>query len=137
MLDQYEKQEVQKMIDLDVKRAFDKRIGDTPTDDLQLVNKKYCDANVPEAGFFGLVNSDGTSGTPFPTGWTSTRTAQGRYQIDHNLGSTNYVVLLTIADNAFFFFNLFARNTNDFQVRMVDVTNTFQDAAFNFALFEA
>jgi len=43
----------------------------------------------------GFVNAAGTPGGVFPTGWTVTNLSTGRYQITHNLGSTNYVVLLT------------------------------------------
>lgn len=43
----------------------------------------------------GFVNAAGTPGGVFPTGWTVTNLSTGRYQIAHNLGTTNYVVLLT------------------------------------------
>jgi len=43
----------------------------------------------------GFVNAAGTAGGVFPTGWTVTNLSAGRYEITHNLGSTNYVVLLT------------------------------------------
>lgn len=43
----------------------------------------------------GFVNAAGTAGGVFPTGWTVTNLSAGRYEITHNLNSTNYVVLLT------------------------------------------
>lgn len=41
MLDQNDKNEIKKMIDLASKRDYSKRIGDTPTDALQLTPRKY------------------------------------------------------------------------------------------------
>lgn len=43
----------------------------------------------------GFVNAVGTPGGVFPTGWTVTNLSPGRYEITHNIGNTNYVVLLT------------------------------------------
>lgn len=39
-----DKREIERMIDLKTRGTFDKRIGDTPTDALQLVPKKYVDS---------------------------------------------------------------------------------------------
>lgn len=36
-----DKKEIEKLIDLITKNNFSKRIGDTPTDSLQLTNRKY------------------------------------------------------------------------------------------------
>lgn len=127
---------VDKMISDAVEKATSfstKKIGDTPTDAIQLVPKQYCDAN--SSGYIGMVNADGTAGTPFPTGWTSTQTATGRYQIDHNLGTTDYVVVATIAGNSFVLLTVFDRNTNDFQVRITNTAVVFADADFYFTLF--
>jgi len=43
----------------------------------------------------GFVNAPGTPGGVFPNGWTVVKLSTGRYEITHNLGSTNYVVLIT------------------------------------------
>lgn len=43
----------------------------------------------------GFVNAAGTAGGVFPPGWTVTNLSTGRYEITHNIGNTNYVVLLT------------------------------------------
>jgi len=45
--------------------------------------------------YTGLVNSDGTPGSPFPPGWTSSL-AGGVYTVTHNLGTTNYTVTATV-----------------------------------------
>ncbi len=132
MLNYDDKREINKMIDLATGKTFDKRIGDTPTDANQLVPKKYVDSL--SFGKTGLVTSAGATGSPFPTGWTATRTAQGRYQVTHNLNSTNYVVLVSLAGTSFYIMTVFARNLNDFQVRIVDTASAFQDSDFYFVL---
>lgn len=43
--------------------------------------------------YSGAVNSDGTAGTPFPTGWTSATPGTGNYTVTHNLSTTSYVVV--------------------------------------------
>lgn len=52
-----DKKEVQKMIDSSSKGEFDKRIGDTPTDDLQLVNRRYVNS-------YGTTANRPTNRTP-------------------------------------------------------------------------
>jgi hypothetical protein len=47
------------------------------------------------AGYYGIVNSDGTAGTIFPVGWTSTYLGTGEYQINHNLNTLNYIPMIT------------------------------------------
>lgn len=46
-MDDQTKQQVQQMIDQSLTGAFQKRIGDTPTDALQLTPKKYVDKKIP------------------------------------------------------------------------------------------
>ena len=41
MLEDQDKREIQKMIDLASRRDYSKRVGDTPNDALQLVPRKY------------------------------------------------------------------------------------------------
>ena len=41
MLEPQDKKEIQKMINLATRRSYDKRIGDTPNDALQLIPKKF------------------------------------------------------------------------------------------------
>lgn len=43
----------------------------------------------------GFVNSGGTTGTPFPSGWTVATPGAGRYTITHNLATTNYSVVVS------------------------------------------
>lgn len=41
MLQPEDKKEIAKMISTELSNSFSRRIGDTPTDNLQLVNRKY------------------------------------------------------------------------------------------------
>lgn len=85
--------DVQKLIDDSIaeamKLATDKRC-DTPTDALQVANKKYVDS---QKGFIGHVAASG-AGTILPTGWTS-GVASTTYTITHNLAKSDYVVFIT------------------------------------------
>ncbi len=44
-MDEQDKKDIKKMIKDSSKKNFDKRIGDTPTDNLQLVPRKYVNLN--------------------------------------------------------------------------------------------
>jgi len=85
----------------------------------------------------GYVNSNGTAGTPFPSGWSVALTATGRYTVTHNLGTTNYVVLAIAADAAAVkYCTIESRSTNSFIVRIANVTPALEDNAFMFVLFQ-
>ena len=55
MLDPEQKLEIQKMIDLATRGTFSKRIGDTPSDALQLTPKKYVNLYGSVAGRPGSI----------------------------------------------------------------------------------
>lgn len=90
-MDTETKKEIQAMIDAEMKFS-NRKVGDTPTDANQLVPKNYVDSKI----YAGFVNLDGSSGLPFPTGWTSANLSSGAYRITHNLGTTNYSVVATL-----------------------------------------
>lgn len=70
---------------------FQKKIGDTPTDAFQLVNKKYVDGKM----YIGYVQSTGVPITNFPSGWSVVHGSTGNYVITHNLNliQNSYIVL--------------------------------------------
>mgnify|MGYP001563015854 CR=1 FL=1 len=78
--------------------------------------------------FFGYVNSDGTTGTPFPKNWTSSRTALGTYSITHSFNTTAYIVLATCRSAAFRMPKINARNVNNFVIEIADNTNALADS---------
>lgn len=45
--------------------------------------------------YFGIVNSDGSKGPIFPTGWSIGNISGGAYNIAHNLNTTNYLVVVS------------------------------------------
>lgn len=81
--------QVKVLIQQEVAKQFSNKIvGDTPTDALQLVNKKYVDNKVLSA----YVNSNGVV-FYLPTGWSVNRSIPGTYIITHNLNTVNYAVV--------------------------------------------
>lgn len=86
--------EINHLIDIKIATNFDKKIGDTPTDALQLVNKRYVDDKIGGTVYAGHLVAGG-AGTFFPTGWTATNPSTGVYVVTHNLNTTSYAVSAT------------------------------------------
>lgn len=73
------KREIEKLIDLATRRSYDKRVGDTPNDALQLVPKKYVNLNglvanrpsssVASVGQFFLATNTGLPMWYTTAGW--------------------------------------------------------------------
>lgn len=60
MLDENDKKEVQKMIDFETRRSYEKRVGDTPNDSLQLTPKKYVELAATTINRPSSVKSQGS-----------------------------------------------------------------------------
>lgn len=110
-------------------------VGDTPTDANQLVPKKYVDGRIASivGTYGGKVNSNGTS-AGLPTGWSSTSTGTGQYQVTHNLGTTSYATSAMVQNGnqrTVFIADLSA-NTVEYWVR--DTSGVAQNNAINFLL---
>lgn len=82
----------------------------------------------------GVVASNGTAGTPFPSGWTSQATATGIYVITHNLGHSNYAVVAWAYSTAVRAVNLSNKGTTAFTVTVKDSGGTDTANAFEFIL---
>lgn len=85
--------EIQAYIDKAVQDALafsTPKYGDTPTDVLQLANKKYVDSHT----FAGAFSSTGTA-LNLPRGWTVTKNSTGNYTVTHNIGNASYSVVAT------------------------------------------
>lgn len=131
-----DKKLVENMIKTAVDKAVDfptRKRGDTPTDVTQLTPKGYVDNAV---GRFGIVLSDGTAGTPFPTGWTTTYVATGDYRVNHNLGTTKYAVLVSAASTLLGVFNVGTASGVYFEVLASDLSGVAHDAKFSFQLLK-
>lgn len=85
-------------------------------------------------GFPGTFDSAGNAGTPFPSGWSISKTGTGSYLITHNLGNTNYAVVAT----PFGFYNVVqvaSQGSNSFELYAVDrATGASANTAMNFVL---
>ena len=87
----------------------------------------------PVVPYAGVVNSDGTAGTPFPSGWSSTKNAGGDYTITHNLGTTSYSVVITAISGGDLC-KAATISSNTFRVFTFANGGTYTDTKFNFLL---
>lgn len=85
----------------------------------------------------GFVNASGApSVTVFPTGWTSVKLSLGRYQITHNLNTTDYVVLVTPLAGTTREFSVESQTSTTFITRFYDNTGvTLVDTDHSFLVF--
>lgn len=92
--------EIKAYIDQAIKEALafsTPKYGDTPTDVLQLANKKYVDGRVYVGAW---VDTGATVDAVFmPTGWSVVKNSTGNYTVTHNLNRTDYSV--AAMNNAF------------------------------------
>lgn len=90
--------------------------------------------------YFGLVGPSGVTGPPFPDGWSSTKNSAGDYTVTHNLGTTDYVVLLTnfeITGNVNGRVSLASRSGNSFDIHAYDSSDTKSDSYTMFVVIES
>lgn len=138
MIEPNDKKEIRKMFSLSSTREFNKRIGDTPTDNLQLVPKKYLVSYVSstiggiKATYAGSVNSGGTA-IALPAGWSSVKNSTGDYSVTHNLGITAYIAVACIGVGVRFL-AVSAQTSTRFDINTYDNTNTLADGPFQFTL---
>lgn len=133
-----EKEEIVQLIkDTGTAMFGSKQVGDTPVEANQLTPKKYVDSQ------FGKINSGYVSaagvGVILPSGWSSSKISTGLYEVTHNIGSANYVVVAT-ADTSGTTDNdrttcieVYAANT----FRVINMSSTFggvEDGPFFFIL---
>lgn len=108
---------------------------------------RYSDlTGVPVAKIYGgAVSDSGVALTPFPKGWSVSRSSTGLYNVTHNLNTTNYVVIANAMavtptnDIVFGVLQSAQILANSFQIWMVNYNSNFVgtafDSAFNFLLF--
>lgn len=133
-----QKEEIQKLIDDSLKETMlfsTTKYGDTPTDALQLANRKYVDSRT----YTGYINANGTAGF-LPNGWTSSKSATGTYVITHNFGNKNYTAQVTTEVSTDTSFNLtfpvvLAYTNNFFTINTIYIpTPTDRDMPFFFTV---
>lgn len=86
--------------------------------------------------YSGYVVSGGTAGAPFPSGWTVTSLGTGAYQVTHNLGTTNYIVVATplITSVVVRIVNIFNITSTAFDLEIFDASGTSQNIGVFFIL---
>jgi hypothetical protein len=129
---------IKKWIKEDIAQAVDfktRKVGDLPTDDNQLMPKKYLDTVL----YWGTVSTPNI----LPTGWTATYSPTGTCTITHNLNltSTDYTVVVTLVDvtaaSQLTAYNLTSKNANDFVITLYAITGGFAvNAPFTFFLLK-
>jgi len=98
-----------------------------------IVNKGYPQPVIIGAGF---VNAGGTAGTVFPSDWTVTSIGTGQYRITHNLGTTDYAVVLTPLAGTTREFSVQVQNINFFETRFYNnATTSLTNTDHSFLLF--
>lgn len=88
--------------------------------------------------YTGYVASGGTFGVPAPSGWSVSNDGTGLYTVTHNLGTTNYVVMVTPLASLVKHASIQARSSNTFQVRTASYTEAtgLENNDFMFVLYE-
>lgn len=81
----------------------------------------------------GQVNSDGTVGTFFPTGWTSTKNSTGKYTVTHTLGTANFA-LVANAYNVVTIAEIFSWSSTTFVLQFWSTASSLTDSAFHFVI---
>lgn len=80
----------------------------------------------------GSVGASGTQGASFPSGWSVSRIATGRYQITHNYNSYDYVVNVTVVSSVAKVWAVEVKSNNSFNVRIANTSFTLEDNDFDF-----
>ena len=94
------------------------------------VRKDQLDAKV----YGGRITNGGTASVAYgPSGWTVARNSAGNTTVTHNLGTTNYSVVVT-TDTQVLIGIISALATNSFTVITSNVSITAVDASYQFVL---
>lgn len=82
----------------------------------------------------GQVFSDGSVGTPFPSGWSVTKPGTGYYRINHFMGTQNYTVVANAYATTAKFCNVYVISADYFEIRIVNFAGSAEDNNFGFIL---
>lgn len=102
------------------------------------VNGTFTYGGVAQPKFLGVgqVTATGTQAPGFfPSGWSVSHLATGRYQVTHNLGFIEYGVAITPVAATVRSFSVESFSLTDFIIRIADVTPTLTDTEFSFIVF--
>lgn len=80
----------------------------------------------------GTFNSSGVKGTFFPSGWSVSRTAAGRYQVTHKLKTANFTVVCTPVNAVAVYVPSITSTT--FNIYATTFAGAFNDIGINFVV---
>lgn len=120
--------------------AIAQTLGIKKLEPVENANTPYYQGQVnfpqPSVVGFGKVTSAGAKSTPFlADNWTSAKNSTGNYTITHNIGNTNYVVLLTAEDTAARIIDVSGITSSKFDVETYSDAGTQTDTAFHFIVY--
>lgn len=115
-------------------KADDKRISDLETSVVALTASIAVLDAFKDRFFIGAVNgSDGSTDSPFPTGWSSSRTSTGVYVVTHDFGdSDGYIVAPGLDDSSEGLSIVYERDSDSFDIEITDDAGNYEDANFTF-----
>lgn len=82
----------------------------------------------------GQVSSGGSAGTPFPSGWSVSNIATGRYEVTHNFGTTAYSVIATVNASIAKIWCIESKGSNSFIMRIANTSFSLENNAFEFVV---
>ncbi len=85
----------------------------------------------------GSVTSGGSASTPFPSSWSVSHPATGRYTITHNFGTTDYAVIVTTVVSVAKIWTIESKGSNSFTVRIANTSFSLEDNAFDFIVIRS
>lgn len=125
----------------DESSALDQTLGVKATVPVQNANDVYFQGQVnfpqPSVVGFGKVTSAGAKSTPFLSDkWTVVKNSTGNYTITHNIGDTNYIVLLTAEDTNPRIIGVSGITSSVFVIKTTSDAGTLTDTAFHFIVYK-
>jgi len=101
---------------------------------INTVNSLTINTNTLNLETTGEVVAGGTSGSPFPSGWSSSGIGVGYYRVTHNLGTTSYTVTANAELNGLMV--AVDRSANSFTLRVRNTSNADFDSNVMFHLIK-
>lgn len=84
--------------------------------------------------FHGYVNADGTSGTPFPSGWSISNSSTGVYVVTHDLSTNFYSVVIVPKASTVKNCTISSRGVDTFTARIANLSDALENNDFMFIL---
>ncbi len=87
------------------------------------------------ANFYcGSVDNTGAASTPFPSGWTVSKTGTGEFTIVHNLNRTDYAVVAIASSATVVHCTVNTKTSTSFKVQCANTSHSASDQQIDFIL---